>query len=463
MTTQYLSSPKALRCRLKANRTPFGFHAVQFGNMHAWCIGSLPIFTKQFNPNFKTKYFVLNVPLASVARQSPVVNPVVTCGDRAPRLYINIGSLPYFDNSSGIPRVAKELCRQGLLRDDVVCIPVYPEPRTGTYRVPLAWLKERQWLHLSRTLSVMPQEGTDKDPVITVQKGDWLIHTMVNRNEIAFMQSWMEDFRRKGGKVGFILHDLIPENHPQFYRNRDVVQFRGWLSQIGHFDGIFAVSHATQNDYLQWCERRSVTSHPPIKFFHLGANFKTSAVIQGVLALPQLLNDSVPYFLMVSTLEPRKGHAQVLDAFERLWNQGINVRCVFVGREGWKVRGLARRIRKHKEWGRRLIWLDSVPDDELASIYRGAKAVIVASQAEGFGLSVVEAMFYQRPLVLRDIPVFREIAGDDAFYFTGMDSQALSLVVLNELNSNFIPQKRHLLTWAESFDQFFKLVKGMAS
>ena len=140
MTTQYLSSPKALRLYLKENRTPLGFHAVQFGNMHAWCIGSLPILTKQFNPNFKAKYFVLNVPLASVARHSPTVNPVSTCNPRSSRLYLNIGSLPYFDNGSGIPRVAKELCRQGLLREDITCIPVYPEPRSGTYRIPLAWL-----------------------------------------------------------------------------------------------------------------------------------------------------------------------------------------------------------------------------------------------------------------------------------------------------------------------------------
>ena len=116
----------------------------------------------------------------------------------------------------------------------------------------------------------------------------------------------------------------------------------------------------------------------------------------------------------------------MLDAFEHLWSQGINVRCVFVGREGWKVRDLTRRIRQHKEWGRRLIWLDRVSDDELTSLYKGTRAVIVAAKAEGFGLSVVEALFHQKPLVLRDIPVFREIAGNGAFYFTGADAEGLS-------------------------------------
>lgn len=57
--------------------------------------------------NFKAKYFVLNVPLASVVRHSPAVNPVATCNPRTSRLYFNIGSLPYFDNVSGIPRLAQ--------------------------------------------------------------------------------------------------------------------------------------------------------------------------------------------------------------------------------------------------------------------------------------------------------------------------------------------------------------------
>ena len=163
---------------------------------------------------------------------------------------------------------------------------------------------------------------------------------------------------------------------------------------------------------------------------------------------------------MVSTLEPRKGHAEVLDAFERLWSQDINVRCVFVGREGWKVRELTRRIRQHKEWGQRLIWLDRVSDEELTSIYKETRAVIVASKAEGFGLSVVEALFHQKALVLRDIPVFREIAGNGAFYFTGADAEVLSKAMLDALRNHVIPQKIRPLTWAESFDQFFKIVKG---
>lgn len=231
--------------------------------------------------------------LPQLARHSPTVNPVSTCNPRTSRLYLNIGSLPYFDNGSGIPRVAKELCRQGLLREDITCIPVYPEPRSGTYRIPLAWLKERQWLHLSKTLSNLPQKG-DEDPVITVQKGDWFIHTMVNRNEIDFMQSWMDDFRQKGGKVGFVLHDLIPENHPEFYRNRDVVQFRDWLSQIGCYDGIFAISQATQNDYLQCVVHMALTrirrssSSTWVRISRL----RKPATCASVLAWP--LDDSIP-------------------------------------------------------------------------------------------------------------------------------------------------------------------------
>lgn len=463
MTMQYLSDPKALRVYLESNHTKFSFHTVQIGNISAFCFGSFPIFIKQYNPNFKKKYFFLNFPIVSLARRTPVVNHVSTESKREPRLYINIGSLPYSDNGSGIPRVSKELCRQGLLRNDITCVPIYPEPRTGTYRIPLVWLSHKKWFPQSRNLKEMYKDG-DEDPVVTVQSGDWLVHTMVNNNEIEFMKSWTNDFRNKGGKVGCVLYDLIPENYPQYYRNRDVLLFHKWLFQISLFDGIFAISEATKRDYLSWCQKQNLNSHAPIEYFHLGANFKISESNHlSTNSIGDPLNASSPYFLMVGTLEPRKGHKQVLDAFDLMWSQGIDAKCVFVGRKGWRVDGLCRRIRSHKEWNRRLIWLDKVSDKDLLIIYKGAKVVIVASETEGFGLSVVEAMYHQKPLVLRDIPVFREIAGQDAFYFKGNSSEALSDALLKALRSRIIPQKKHPITWSESFDQFINIVKKLTS
>jgi len=60
---------------------------------------------------------------------------------------------------------------------------------------------------------------------------------------------------------------------------------------------------------------------------------------------------SIPFSLMVGTLEPRKGHADILAAFSELWRQGAENRLVLVGRMGWQIEDLRDAIRMHPEYG----------------------------------------------------------------------------------------------------------------
>jgi glycosyltransferase involved in cell wall biosynthesis len=64
-----------------------------------------------------------------------------------------------------------------------------------------------------------------------------------------------------------------------------------------------------------------------------------------------------------------------------------------------------------------LIWLQGVSDEYLERIYADSTALIAASEGEGFGLPIIEAAQHGLPVVLRDIPVFREVAGEAGFYF----------------------------------------------
>ncbi|REM39804.1 glycosyltransferase, partial [Mycobacterium tuberculosis] len=67
---------------------------------------------------------------------------------------------------------------------------------------------------------------------------------------------------------------------------------------------------------------------------------------------------AAPAFLMVGTVEPRKGHAQTLDAFEQLWRNGIDVNLVIAGKKGWMVEEVVERLQQHPQRGRRLFWLE---------------------------------------------------------------------------------------------------------
>lgn len=424
------------------------------GLLRAYAFLGVPLFIFQHNPNFKIKFFVRSVPLVSLARKAPDENPVTVESSRAPRRYLSIGSLPFFDNNSGIPRVAKELTREGLSAPQSRLVPVYPDPVTGRYRIAVQWCREK----LYPALSVDGVEHEKSDPEITVREGDWLIHTMINANEQDFMASFVKDFRAKGGKVGTVLYDAIPLLHPEYFRHRDEAIYRRWIAAVSKMDRVFAISHATEEAYGKLCEAGKIQGTAPCTVFHLGADFhagKASAV-----GIPEGIT-ARPFYLVVSTIEPRKGHDQTLAAFERLWDEGLDVNLVFVGRKGWKVNALCRKITHHTEAGRRLFWLQGVKDDLLAVLYEKARAVIVPSRAEGFGLSLVEPLLKGQPVIARDIPVFREIAGDAVCYFTGGSPGDLAQAVRAFETS---PEKRkdsaacapHFLHWQESFQEFLR-------
>src|SRR5690606_14583343 len=109
------------------------------------------------------------------------------------------------------------------------------------------------------------------------------------------------------------------------------------------------------------------------------------------------------------------------DAFDALWASGESTRLVIVGRQGWLVDELADCLRAHPENGRRLFWLSDVSDEALLKLYASSDALIMASRAEGFGLPLIEAARHGIRLIARDLPVFREVAGDAAFYFSSQD------------------------------------------
>ena len=166
---------------------------------------------------------------------------------------------------------------------------------------------------------------------------------------------------------------------------------------------------------------------------------------------------------MVGTIEPRKGHAQALAAFERLWTAGVQANLIIVGREGWGLEQLTKRLRTHPERGKRLLWLEGASDEMLLRFYESAVALLAASEGEGFGLPLVEAAKHGLPIIARDLPVFREVAGEHAFYFSGMSPEDLgaaisSWLALRERGEAPSSEGMPWLTWAQSTSQLLDVI-----
>lgn len=250
-------------------------------------------------------------------------------------------------------------------------------------------------------------------PRIKVRPGDTLIlpeFPYRNRRAIAAA-------KKSGVSIAAVIHDLHPFTHPHIVGERE--KMCGWLRWVvEHADKILCVSAFVAGEVGRVFEQRKAG----IVFFHHGADFSSSP--SGVN-----LDISSPYFLMVGSLAPNKRHADALDAFEILWSQGMQVTLVIVGRLGWLTDDLTARLSSHPELGRRLRWMDDASDEELSAAYRGAHALIAASEVEGFGLPVVEALLRGAPVIASDIPVFREVGGDWCEYFEVKSASSLAAAV----------------------------------
>ena len=224
---------------------------------------------------------------------------------------------------------------------------------------------------------------------------------------------------RKNYQIVDYVHDILPLITEGLF-NFSPFRFKHFIDQSCRFsDAIITPSKKTADDIINYVLEREevqVGSSLKLAFNPHGADFAAHPFEHSQDITQQ--DAPEPYFLTVGTLEIRKNHLFILEAFERLWAAGVNVNLCFAGRIGWRVEDLVERLQNHPERNRRLFFFNGPSDGKLASLYRGACGLVGASLDEGFGLPIVEAAEYGVPLLLSDIAIFREVAGDHARYFS---------------------------------------------
>ncbi|MBY8935332.1 glycosyltransferase family 4 protein [Pseudomonas fluorescens] len=261
-----------------------------------------------------------------------------------------------------------------------------------------------------------------------------------------------EQLKREGVGIISVIYDLIPLTHPQFCDAGLVKVFNDWFDWIARTaDGYVAISTTIRDQVREEMLRRIGTQQVGQRwfdYFHLGSELDLSEadakVDRGLLDMFQTTD---PVFLMVSTIEPRKNHAYLLEAFELAWATGSKARLCIVGKIGWKCDALIERIRQHPELNRRLFMYNSLSDKSLEHAYSHATALVFPSHVEGFGLPLVEAMQRKLPAMASDIPVFREIGGDYMAYFDLANPQSLSDLVTGMERSGEFPAALGLEQW----------------
>jgi glycosyltransferase involved in cell wall biosynthesis len=353
------------------------------------------------------------------------------------QLLVDVTNIVRNDLGTGIERVVRmqllELLRQPASGFRVE--PVYLSDQGG--RVHYRYAQQ----YACKLLGIAPV--THGDTAIDVNPGDvfyapdYAPAATIDAAQAGIYSQW----RARGVSVNFLIHDLLPVLQPQFFPPGADSGHAAWLACIAaNTDRLVCISAAVADEMASWMAAHAPALPPPPRHVvHHGADIGAPVAPAPDMDNPLLAQlRAAPSFLMVGTIEPRKGHLQALAAFEQLWHDGEEVNLVIVGNEGWKPLAQAERrtiphtverLANHPQLGKRLFWLTGIDDAMLQQVYRASACLLAASEGEGFGLPLIEAAHYGLPLMARDIPVFREVAADAAYYFSASDASALAAAV----------------------------------
>ena len=182
---------------------------------------------------------------------------------------------------------------------------------------------------------------------------------------------------------------------------------------------IIAVSNATKKEIV---DHLSVNTNK-IAVTYEGADDKTlnsKSEIRNPKQTEKYKIQNIKYFLYVGNIFPHKNIDRLIDAFEILRSAQNDINLILVGREDYFYKRLKDKV-ESMNLGKSAIFLGEVSDEELLNLYRNAKAVILPSLMEGFGLPALEAMANKCLVLASDIPAIKEVCGESAIYFDPYD------------------------------------------
>ncbi|XLZ69823.1 glycosyltransferase [Massilia sp. SR12] len=415
-----------------------------------------------------------------LAADTAALETLARCAARAPdplqqrQLLVDVSNIARHDLRTGIERVV----RHQLLE-------LMQLPQTHGWRVEPVYFSEEGGVPHYRYARryVTGLLGIDhvlqgEDPPLDLQAGDAFYsadHTPVAVMAAAsagIFAAW----RARGVSIHFLVHDLLPVLRPEFFPFHTDLRHAAWLRcMAAEADSMISISQAVADELDTWLTEQDAPRRPGLRLdvLHHGADIV--GPVPAALPDSDLLQQVAarPSFLMVGTIEPRKGHLQALDAFEQLWADGVDAQLVIVGNEGWKplpeherrtIPRIMQRLNNHPERGGRLLWLTGIDDATLQQIYLASACLLSPSEGEGFGLPLIEAARYKLPLLVRDIPVFREVAGARAAYFSGLQGEDLAQAVRGWLAAQAAglhpdPAGMPWRTWRDNAEQLLSLLE----
>ena len=213
----------------------------------------------------------------------------------------------------------------------------------------------------------------------------------------------------------FFVHDLLPLDFPEFfpegYRER-------FMRRVKTMQRARAIITSTEYVAERIAYQYRKNGLAPVSI-HVEPLASPLAGTNDVELFNQ--QNRPPYFVVISTIEPRKNHMLLINVWRTLISRSISPpKLVLVGKRGWENEQTLREL-DAPELRQHIVRMPSLPPAHLKALLKNAVALLMPSFAEGYGLPIVEALSLSVPVICSDIPVFREISRGKALLMSPID------------------------------------------
>lgn len=370
------------------------------------------------------------------------------------RLYFDLTLLSLFDNRTGVQRVIRSVFEeiQPLLSTKYDVVPVCCTAITKGFFVLDAKQDKSKKIYKLTGYKISPKKG---DVFLSLEQA-FIEHLAQGET--------FKEMKKKRCRVILTVYDLLPLQLPDCFPVEVKNIFEKWLISSSSFAEFLCDSKSVEKDLTNFLVSKNceiLNSY----WFYPGSDFLKQVSSSGITATQtnylKYIKKFKFNFLLVGTIEPRKGHRIIFDLFNRLWLQDKEeVSLTFIGKEGWMVKDLLTYFANSKFLNERFFWFNDASDAFLERCYAETDAVIVSSLNEGYGLPILEAAQHNCRVIANEIPVFREVAPENCYFIT-LANPEIALLQLQDWLKN--PSKRCSIpkpqTWKDSTIQILEKTK----
>ena len=235
----------------------------------------------------------------------------------------------------------------------------------------------------------------------------------------------------KNVKMVVTIHDLIHEHYPQFYPfiDRKIYSWK-FKSACIKADVVVAISEATKQDIMHFykIEESKIkviyqSCHPQ---FYAPFLLRSAYSDNDPLSILNKNKHNLPknYVLYVGTVNERKNLLGLVKALQMIDNQ-LDIKLVVIGDGGDYFKKVKNYVLEN-QMESRVLFLTNIPFSDFPTIYQQAKALVLPSFQEGFGIPIIEALWSGCPVITSEGGCFPEAGGPDSIYINPHDSEAIA-------------------------------------